>query len=209
MAEYAYNTLGVKNIVMWTDNAMDYTKGLSKYFQDRFTQLGGKLLSDVYMTEDKDFSALVSRLKANPDAQALFASSGPDTAGIIIKQVRRNQAADPRWRWLRHRAHLDGAGSGSVGQCLFHHACLCRSSTPARPTHPRGLSEGLWQPLENAFAALGYDAMGLVADVIKAGLDRSGGDHQGAQRDLRLSGGHRQDRLQGRQSDTEAGRHRV
>ena len=89
MAEYAYNTLGVKNIVMWTDNAMDYTKGLSKYFQDRFTQLGGKvLLNDVYMTEDKDFSALVSRLKANPDAQALFASSGPDTAGIIIKQVR-------------------------------------------------------------------------------------------------------------------------
>ena len=31
MAEYAYNTLGIHNIVVWTDNAMDYTKGLSKY----------------------------------------------------------------------------------------------------------------------------------------------------------------------------------
>ena len=37
MAEYAYNTLGLRNIAVWIDNAMDHTTGLSKYFAERFT----------------------------------------------------------------------------------------------------------------------------------------------------------------------------
>ena len=147
MAEYAYNTLGVKNIVMWTDNAMDYTKGLSKYFQDRFTQLGKVLLSDVYMTEDKDFSALVSRLKANPDAQALFASSGP-----IPPASSSSKSAKPE---SSCRSSVAMAMTPSSSRRCRVRICRTMSisprmpmpaSTPARPTHPRGLSEGLWQP---------------------------------------------------------------
>ena len=170
MAEYAYNTLGVKNIVMWTDNAMDYTKGLSKYFQDRFTQLGGKvLLNDVYMTEDKDFSALVSRLKANPDAQALFASSGPDTAGIIIKQVREAGIKLPILGGDGYDTDLISTvpGPDLSDNVYFTTHAYVGLDTGTANAFREGYQKAYGNPPENAFAALGYDAMGLVADAIK------------------------------------------
>lgn len=170
MAEYAYNTLGVHTVVMWTDNAMDYTKGLSKFFQDRFTQLGGKvLLNDIYMTEDKDFSALVSRLKANPDAQAVFASSGPDTAGIIIKQIREAGIKLPILGGDGYDTDLISTVPGpdlSTDVYFTTHAYVGLDTGPAN-TFRTGYQKAYGVPPENAFAALGYDAMGLVADAIK------------------------------------------
>jgi branched-chain amino acid transport system substrate-binding protein len=170
MAEYAYNTLGVHSIVIWTDNAMDYTKGLSKYFQDRFTQLGGKvLLNDIYMTEDKDFSALVSRLKANPDAQAVFASSGPDTAGIIIKQIREAGIKLPILGGDGYDTDLVSTVPGpelSDGVYFTTHAYVGLDTGTANAFRTAYQKE-YGVPPENAFAALGYDAMGLVADAIK------------------------------------------
>ena len=68
---------------------MYYTTGLSKYFKERFTALGGKVvIEDVYTTTDQDFSAQVARLQSTQGVDGLFASSGPDTAGSIVKQVR-------------------------------------------------------------------------------------------------------------------------
>jgi len=170
MAEYAYNTLGIHNIVVWTDNAMDYTKGLSKYFQDRFKQLGGKvLLNDIYMTEDKDFSALVSRLKANPDAQAVFASSGPDTAGIIIKQIREAGINLPILGGDGYDTDLITTVPGpdlSNNVYFTTHAYVGLDTGPANAFRT-GYQTAYGVPPENAFAALGYDAMGLVADAIK------------------------------------------
>jgi branched-chain amino acid transport system substrate-binding protein len=170
MAEYAYNTLGVHNIVIWTDNAMDYTKGLSKYFQDRFTQLGGKvLLNDIYMTEDKDFSALVSRLKANGEAQAVFASSGPDTAGIIIKQIREAGINLPILGGDGYDTDLVSTVPGEAlsNEVYFTTHAYVGLDTGTANQFRTAYQKDYGVPPENAFAALGYDAMGLVADAIK------------------------------------------
>jgi branched-chain amino acid transport system substrate-binding protein len=170
MAEYAYKTLGVHNIVIWTDNAMDYTKGLSKYFQDRFTQLGGKvLLNDIYMTDDKDFSALVSRLKANPDAQAVFASSGPDTAGIIIKQIREAGIKLPILGGDGYDTDLVSTvpGPDLSDDVYFTTHAYVGLDTGVANTFRTSYQKAYGNPPENAFAALGYDALGLVADAIK------------------------------------------
>jgi branched-chain amino acid transport system substrate-binding protein len=170
MAEYAYKTLGVHNIVIWTDNAMDYTKGLSKYFQDRFTQLGGKvLLNDIYMTDDKDFSALVSRLKANPDAQAVFASSGPDTAGIIIKQIREAGIKLPILGGDGYDTDLVSTvpGPDLSDNVYFTTHAYVGLDTGVANTFRTSYQKAYGNPPENAFAALGYDALGLVADAIK------------------------------------------
>jgi len=169
MAEYAYNTLGAHKVVVWTDNAMDYTKGLSKYFQDRFKQLGGTiLLNDIYMTDDKDFSALVSRLQANPDAQAVFASSGPDTAGLIIKQVREAGIKLPILGGDGYDTDLVTTVPGeklSDDVYFTTHAYVGLTTGPANTFREAYTKEYGHEP-ENAFAALGYDTMGLVADAI-------------------------------------------
>lgn len=170
MAEYAYDTLGIKNVAVWTDNAMDYTTGLSKYFKERFTQLGGTVvLEDSYMTSDQDFSALVARLKAAGEVDGIFASSGPDTAGIIVKQIREAGMDMPILAGDGFDTDLLTSVPGptlSTNVYFSTHAYVGVDSGPADEFRQAYTKEYGNAP-ENAFAALGYDAMGLVADAIE------------------------------------------
>jgi branched-chain amino acid transport system substrate-binding protein len=169
MAEYAYNTLGVRKIVVWTDNAMDYTKGLSKFFQERFKSLGGEvLLDDLFATTDTDFSAMVSRLQANPDAQAVFASSAPDTAGIIIKQIREQGINLPILGGDGYDTDLVTSvpGASLSDNVYFTTHAYVGVTTGMAETFRAAYTKEYGHEPENAFAALGYDAMGLVADAI-------------------------------------------
>jgi len=190
MAEYAYNNLNVRKIAVWTDNAMDYTIGLSKYFEERFKKLGGTILvNDVYMTSDQDFSALVSRLQANSDVQAIFASSGPDTAGIIIKQVREAGINIPILGGDGYDTDLVSSVPGkdlSNDVYFTTHAYAGLETGPANTFRTAYQKEYGKQP-ENAFAALGYDAMGLVADAIS----RAGStDHKAVTKALASTSGY-------------------
>jgi branched-chain amino acid transport system substrate-binding protein len=121
------------------------------------------------MTEDKDFSALVSRLKANPDAQAVFASSGPDTAGIIIKQIREAGLKLPILGGDGYDTDLVSTVPGpefSDGVYFTTHAYVGLDTGVANAFRT-AYQKAYGVPPENAFAALGYDAMGLLADAIK------------------------------------------
>ncbi|MGV8989485.1 MAG: ABC transporter substrate-binding protein [Cypionkella sp.] len=169
MAEYAYGTLGLRNIAVWTDNGMDYTTGLSKYFVDRFTALGGTVaISDVYMTSDQDFSALVARLQSTAGVDGVFASSGPDTAGIIVKQIREAGIALPIMAGDGFDTDLLTSVPGpklSTNVYFTTHAYVGLETGPA-DAFRAAYEKEYGNPPENAFAALGYDAMGLVADAI-------------------------------------------
>ncbi|MCF7701353.1 ABC transporter substrate-binding protein [Loktanella sp. M215] len=169
MAEYAYETLGLRNVAVWTDNAMDYTTGLSKYFVERFTALGGTVaVEDVYMTADQDFSALVARLQATTGVDGVFASSGPDTAGIIVKQIREAGISLPIMAGDGFDTDLLTSVPGpmlSTNVYFTTHAYVGLETGPAE-TFRKAYEAEYGMPPENAFAALGYDAMGLIADAI-------------------------------------------
>lgn len=169
MAEYAYDTLGLRNIAVWTDNGMDYTTGLSKYFTERFTALGGTVaIADVYMTSDTDFSALVSRLQSTSGVDGVFASSGPDTAGLIVKQIREAGIALPVLAGDGFDTDLLVSVPGptlATNVYFTTHAYVGLETGPAN-TFRAAYEKEYGRPPENAFAALGYDAMGLVADAI-------------------------------------------
>ena len=169
MAEYAYDTLGLRNIAVWTDNGMDYTTGLSKYFTERFTALGGSVaIADIYMTSDTDFSALVARLQATSGVDGVFASSGPDTAGLIVKQIREAGIALPVLAGDGFDTDLLVSVPGptlATNVYFTTHAYVGLETGPAN-TFRAAYEKEYGRPPENAFAALGYDAMGLVADAI-------------------------------------------
>ena len=169
MAEYAYDTLGLRNIAVWTDNGMDYTTGLSKYFTERFTALGGSVaIADIYMTSDTDFSALVARLQATSGVDGVFASSGPDTAGLIVKQIREAGIALPFLAGDGFDTDLLVSVPGptlATNVYFTTHAYVGLETGPAN-TFRAAYEKEYGRPPENAFAALGYDAMGLVADAI-------------------------------------------
>jgi len=169
MAEYAYNTLGLRNVAVWTDNGMDYTIGLSKYFIERFTSLGGKIaIRDAFMTSDHDFSALVARLQATSGVDGVFASSGPDTAGVIVKQIREAGITLPIMAGDGFDTDLLTSVPGpklATNIYFTTHAYVGIETGPAK-TFRSAYEKEYGNPPENAFAALGYDAMGLVADAI-------------------------------------------
>ena len=79
---------GFKNIVVFTDNSSDYSKGLTKVFTDKYTKAGGNIVSvENYQKGDKEFTSLLTKIK-NENYDALFVSGYYDEASQIVKQAR-------------------------------------------------------------------------------------------------------------------------
>jgi len=171
IANFLNDTLKVKKVAVITDNGMDFTKALSKFFKKKATANGMEIVGeDFYMTGDKDFSAQVTRIKnISPKPEAIFVSSGPDEAGVIIKQLRENGIDLPI---------LSGDGFDTdlivtVPGKKFAHDIYFSTHTfrdDPRPEVLKFIAEYKKEygiAPENAFAALGYDAAELAIDAIK------------------------------------------
>ncbi len=171
IADYAREDLRVKKVAVWTDCTMDFTTALSGYFTKRFTARGGLVvLEDSFRAGDRDFSTLVTRLqKAEPAPDAVFVAAVPDEAGVIVKQIRQAGLALPILSG-------DGFDTGLVttvpGPALANDVYFSTHTFrgDARPKVQRFIAAyraAYGVDPESAFAALGYDAVMLVADAYR------------------------------------------
>lgn len=171
-AEFSINDLKAKTAYILTDKAMDYTITLSKYFKERFIKLNGEasiLLEDTYQTADVDFSAQIARLKAlkiQPDV--LYIASDPSKCGVIAKQLRNNGVNTPIVGGDGYDTPLliELGGKGANDVYFSTHASLDNPSEKVKKFVANYNTTYNKAP-ENAFAALGYDTMYLIADAIK------------------------------------------
>jgi branched-chain amino acid transport system substrate-binding protein len=171
-AEYAVNSLKVKTVYLLIDKGMEYTLLLGKYFKDRFTELGGKvILEDNYQTGDKDYSAQITKLrgqKTQPDM--LYISAGPDDIGTIVKQFRDAGIKKPIMGGDGYDTPLlvQVAGAGADGVYFTTHSLMdAKLGTASVKSFIAAYQAEYKTPPENAFAGLGYDTVKLVADAIK------------------------------------------
>lgn len=171
-AEFAAKDLKAKTAYILTDKAMDYTITLSKYFKERFTKMNGEqsvLLEDSYQTTDVDFSAQIERLKGmakQPDV--LYVASDPSKCGVIVKQMRARGITQPIIGGDGYDTPLlvELGGEGANKDVYFTtHASLDNPSEKVQ-NFVKAYQETYKKMPENAFAALGYDAMALLADAI-------------------------------------------
>lgn len=90
MAEKAYVKDGLKSAYVVTDDFIDYTKSLSRYFVECFERLGGKvLLEDVFSQGKVDTAALIAHYKALPEKpDFIYISSYMPDLGTLIKEMR-------------------------------------------------------------------------------------------------------------------------
>ncbi len=178
MAEYAYKELGLRNIAIWQDIKVDYSVAVTKYFKNAFEHWGGKIAYiDTFQTEDKDFSALIARLKSTKGVDGVYIGAIPDNAGLIVKQIRQAGVKIP----ILGEDGFDTpllvkvAGKYAEGVLFTTHTCLeCPESSknPKIAEFVKDYEAMFGHPPENAFAALGYDAMMVLAQAIKnAGTD--------------------------------------
>lgn len=156
------------------DDSMEFTTTLAKFFKQRFEEGGGTLvLEDHYMNKDPDFSAQIDRFLAQArDAEFLFVSGVPDDAGPIVKQFRDRGVTLPIISGDGFDTPLvaEIAGDQSYGVFVATHASL-ENPDPKVQNFVKNYTAKYGNPPENAFAALGYDTMWLLADALKRSAD--------------------------------------
>jgi branched-chain amino acid transport system substrate-binding protein len=170
-AEFAYNDLGAKTAYVLYDTAYDYSVALQGFFVERWTQLAGAesiLLTDTYKSGDKDFSAQLARLQAletSPDV--LYIAAIPDDVGNLVQQIRGAGFMQPIVGGDGWDTPLLTEVGGEAAENTYFTTHVSLSNSAENVTKfVEAYTAKYGNAPENAFAALGYDTMLLIADAI-------------------------------------------
>ncbi|MCL2243542.1 MAG: ABC transporter substrate-binding protein [Treponema sp.] len=165
-ADFAYQTLGSRRAAVLYDAGADYNTGLADAFKRQFRALGGQIAADeAYQTGDVDFNAQVTRIRAaNPDV--VYLPNYYNDVSLQAKQLRDQGitcalVGGDGWDGL-----IDNAGDEVLNG-------YWSSGFASDTTDPKGVAfvrafQSRFNRTASQFAALGYDAMMLILDGIKA-----------------------------------------
>lgn len=171
IADYTIDKLGAKKVAVWTDNSMDFTKALSKFYIERIKERGGEVvLEDYFMMGDKDFSAQIARLKnQDPKPDAVFIAAIPNEAGLTVKQIRESGLELPIVSGDGFDTELVTTVPGDklANDVYFSTHTYREDDRPEVVKFIKDYNDEYGRDPENAFAALGYDAVALIADAIE------------------------------------------
>ena len=165
-AEWAYHDLGARTVSVLFNANSSYTRLLHGYFQTRFTELGGRLVSVESYTPG-DIGSAVGRLGK---ADIVFVAAVPEDVVEAVRLLRSAGIAVPivggdgfdlRDGW---RDHPD------IGRVFFTtHAYLGADNPDPRVTAFRDAYIAAYPgSVPDAFAALGYDAARLLIAAVAA-----------------------------------------
>ena len=100
-AEFSYKTKGWKTAVVVTDNLLRYFQDVCKAFTVRFTELGGKIVSQESFTQgDKTINNVVSRVNGEKaDTIAFCTSFGGDQPAFVsgLRSLKNNTPIINGW----------------------------------------------------------------------------------------------------------------
>jgi branched-chain amino acid transport system substrate-binding protein len=171
-AEYAYQTLAAKKSWLLFDNTTDYTVLLASYFKTRYTELGGEIVGeDTYAGGTTDFSAQIARILLQPTLpDMLYVSAGPDDIGRLVMQIRAAGIQQPIFGGDGYDTPLllQTAGAAANNTYFTTHAFMDpQQGTPIVKQFLADYQAAFGVQPDSAFAALGYDAIMLVANSIE------------------------------------------
>ncbi|HHX13566.1 MAG TPA: ABC transporter substrate-binding protein [Clostridiales bacterium] len=173
-ADYAIDDLKMTKCYLLIDQSMEFTKTLAHFFKERYEEKGGTIvLTDNYMNKDPDFSAQIDRFLADKGgAEILFISGVPDDAGVVVKQFRDKGVTLPiiSGDGFDTPLLMEVAGDAANNVYVGTHASL-ENTDPAVQKFVADYTAVYGHAPENAFAALGYDTMYLIANALKNATD--------------------------------------
>jgi branched-chain amino acid transport system substrate-binding protein len=174
MANFATRTLQAKKVAVFGDVKSDYSKGLAKFFRERFLANGGTVVAELdYNGGDKDFKAQLTTIKgAGPDA--VFIPGYYTDAALICIQARQLGITVPLlggdgWE----SSKLTEIGKEAVEGHYF--------STHYHPDVGSAVSKRFVEnyrkrfgAVPDALAACGYDSAIVLADAMKRAATTDG-----------------------------------
>ncbi len=166
VARFARQDLKLSRVAVLVDNKQDYSKGLTESFTQEFSSLGGTVVATVaYESGDTDFRGQLNQIRAkNPEA--IFVPGYYNDVGLIAKQAREMGIKVPLLGgdgWDAPEL-LQVAGSALEG-CYFSNHYSKDSPDPRSVAFVQAYRKRFGED-PNALAALGYDAMKLLADAL-------------------------------------------
>ncbi|MEN3188265.1 MAG: ABC transporter substrate-binding protein [Atribacterota bacterium] len=172
IAEYAVKDLGLKKGVIWVDTAVDFSVAVCAYFADALKQYGGEVVyEDYFETSWTDFSSMVARLKEYQDrgeVDFVYVGAIPSNCGLIAKQLREGGVTVPMLGEDGFDTPLlvETGGEAAEGVVFATHMSL-EDQTPIVQNFKSAYQAMFGTLPENAFAALGYDAIKVLAKAIE------------------------------------------
>ena len=169
MADLLHEKLKVKKVaVLYPNN--DYGKGLTEAIERKLKQYGVSVVSSqAYLATDKDYSSLLTRVKAG-DVDALALAGTYTDSALITKQARAIGFTKPivGGTGLYSPQFIEIAGSASEGVYLLG-AFVVTNPDPAVQAFVKKY-KAQYGAEPDTFAALGYDQ----GYVLKAALEKAG-----------------------------------
>ena len=175
MADYVVKQAGVKTAAILTDVKSDYSQGLGHFFEERFTQLGGKIVARAsYANGDSDFKAQLTSVKAaNP--QILYVPGYYTDIGQIAIQKNDLGITAPLVGgdgWESPKL-IEIGGKALEGSYYSNHY-FANDPNPVVREFVQKFKDR-YGVIPDALTALGYDAANVLADALK----RTGGKTDG------------------------------
>jgi ABC-type branched-chain amino acid transport systems, periplasmic component len=167
MAKFSANNLKAKRAAILYDFNSDYSRGLYQVFKRSFTTLGGQVVAEKSYTQgDRDFSGQLTSIRAaNPDV--IYVPGYYGEVGVISNQTKQLGIKAPLLGgdgWDAPQLWQLG-GASLNGNYISNHYSVDDPS-PAIQKFV-GDFKGRYGVQPDALAALGYDAMKVLADAIK------------------------------------------
>ncbi len=166
MAKFAANTLKAKSAAIMLDFNSPYSRGLTDFFEASFTKLGGQVVDKQSYTQgDRDYKGQLTAIRSkNPDV--IYVPGYYGEVGVIAKQAEQLGIKAPMLGgdgWDATQL-WDLGGTSLNGDFISNHYSVDDPSPAIQKFVADYKARNGTVP--DALAALGYDAMKVLADAI-------------------------------------------
>jgi branched-chain amino acid transport system substrate-binding protein len=167
MAKFAANTLKARKAAIMLDFNSPYSRGLTEFFEASFKKLGGEIIDKQSYTQgDRDYKGQLTAIRSkNPDV--IYVPGYYGEVGVIAKQAKQLDIKAPMLGgdgWDSTQL-WDLGGDSLNGDFISNHYSVDDPSPAIQKFVADYKSRNGNVP--DALAALGYDAMKVLADAIK------------------------------------------
>lgn len=173
VARFARKNLKVSRAAILRDVRNDYSVGLANYFIEAFKKDGGQIVADEkYSAGDIDFRAQLSTIKAS-NPEAIFIPGYYTDVGLIARQAREiglKQYLLGGDGW--DAPSLVAVGGAAMEKSYFANHYSTEDTSPKVKTFVDAYRKR-YQEDPTSSAALGYDALMVLADAIRRATDET------------------------------------
>jgi len=179
MADFAYDTLKITKIAIWSDNET-FGKGVADNFSKRFVSKGGTVVvrSDFDTKTTSDFKPFLQRAK-DGGAQGIYAGATSATKGCIPRAQSKGIIDVPYMGpdGIGDSQCIKDAGDQATDKMYFTNAAADAAQDPANKDLIAAFTKAFPQKDDTgAYTFPGYDCAKILIDAIGRAIDTAGGN---------------------------------